>query len=1067
MKARLRIAGTTDVVFEIDGESLHNTSRWPVKDAQKVLGEVSARYRRAVIARTPDVLAILGTELFDWLDRDGRASAWVGKTVGALDLEIAVSGTVEGIAQALLDAPWELLAKDGRFLAADSQRPFLVTRRIGPPEAPVAPPYTDLRALFMAAAPEGQRELDYEAEEAAILSATERLRLQLLVEESGCLEFLGPRVADEESLEVLHLSCHGDIDSADGPFLALETPEGGQDKTTAARLSETLGTHLPGLVVLSACRTAERGGETDAAEPFTRRLIQSGVPNVLGWDGSVHDLDATDFAARFYERLAARDSVPHAAAAARRALLRDHLQDPQIGQHWHLARLYLGPRGGGALCRADGERRPFRRNAGQKEFLDAKGEGVPVAAARAFVGRRREAQAILRAFADGDAAGVLIHGMGNLGKSSLAARIAQRRPDLAPVVIFERYDAEAVFGRLIEALPPREREGWAAAWGSNLGDAPEKLGDALEAMLTGPFDANPILLVIDDLERLLEAPKAGYEAATPVKSAYRAVLAGVIRAFCRTRGQTRARLLLTSRFTFTLPDGLGGDWADRLRAVPLTPMSTRQREKQFRAARALAGPDAPGAPEAGEANDEPTLRGRLLATAAGNPGLQDLLTRPLLAGEREVAERAVAAVEHWRKTGEAPAEDNAAQAFFARVALKTYREALTEPQTATLRANTLFEDGLPVPRPALAAVAAASGVADPEAALDRLLGLGLLDDWGAFRDIPQAAANTLARPLAGNALGDSEVAFLSEAALEPLAKAWTDEDGDFPFDPRGIEAARLALAAPDPPPETLDAAARAAGSFLFRRLHSATEALAILRPAAARLRELADGPGSRFLLLAANCAERIGETAERIGYLEEGMARGAVETVEGAQLAVLHAEATVADNPERALDALERVAEAFRRLDDERSRAVTMGRIADIKQARGDPEEALRIRLEEELPVYERLGDVREKAVSLFKCAQIRLQKDGLTPDIAQTIHDELAESFSISLRLQLPDGIGHVGALLGQVLAAGGLFEKALEVLELSAAAFDKLGHQDLVQQVRDLIVRVDRMREGNENGN
>ena len=44
------------------------------------------------------------------------------------------------------------------------------------------------------------------------------------------------------------------------------------------------------------------------------------------------------------------------------------------------------------------------------------------------------------------------------------------------------------------------------------------------------------------------------------------------------------------------------------------------------------------------------------------------------------------------------------------------------------------------------------------------------------------------------------------------------------------------------------------------------------------------------------------------------------------------------------------------RLGDMRSRAVTQGRIADILQARGEFDEALRIRVEEELPVYERLG---------------------------------------------------------------------------------------------------------------
>ena len=46
----------------------------------------------------------------------------------------------------------------------------------------------------------------------------------------------------------------------------------------------------------------------------------------------------------------------------------------------------------------------------------------------------------------------------------------------------------------------------------------------------------------------------------------------------------------------------------------------------------------------------------------------------------------------------------------------------------------------------------------------------------------------------------------------------------------------------------------------------------------------------------------------------------------------------------------------YQRLGDVRAKAVTMGKIADVLHARGDLDEALRIRREEQLPVYERLG---------------------------------------------------------------------------------------------------------------
>ena len=61
----------------------------------------------------------------------------------------------------------------------------------------------------------------------------------------------------------------------------------------------------------------------------------------------------------------------------------------------------------------------------------------------------------------------------------------------------------------------------------------------------------------------------------------------------------------------------------------------------------------------------------------------------------------------------------------------------------------------------------------------------------------------------------------------------------------------------------------------------------------------------------------------------------------------------------------------YERLGDVRSRAVTMGQIADILQSRGDLDGALHIRREEELPVYERLGDVRSRAVTMGKIADI------------------------------------------------------------------------------------------------
>lgn len=61
-------------------------------------------------------------------------------------------------------------------------------------------------------------------------------------------------------------------------------------------------------------------------------------------------------------------------------------------------------------------------------------------------------QAALKALRDGGHAGVLLHGMGRLGKSSLAARIANRLPDLKLGVVFEHYGPLDILAALRESL---------------------------------------------------------------------------------------------------------------------------------------------------------------------------------------------------------------------------------------------------------------------------------------------------------------------------------------------------------------------------------------------------------------------------------------------------------------------------------------------------------------------------------------------------------------------------------------------------------------------------------------
>jgi len=92
----------------------------------------------------------------------------------------------------------------------------------------------------------------------------------------------------------------------------------------------------------------------------------------------------------------------------------------------------------------------------------------------------------------------------------------------------------------------------------------------------------------------------------------------------------------------------------------------------------------------------------------------------------------------------------------------------------------------------------------------------------------------------------------------------------------------------------------------------------------------------------------------------------------------------------------------FERLGDVRSRAVTLGYIADVLQDRGEIDEALRIRREEELPVFERLGDVRSRAACRNNIAANYLNRNA--PGDRQKALDYLHLALADARRLRIPE---------------------------------------------------------------
>lgn len=143
---------------------------------------------------------------------------------------------------------------------------------------------------------------------------------------------------------------------------------------------------------------------------------------------------------------------------------------------------------------------------------------------------------------------------------------------------------------------------------------------------------------------------------------------------------------------------------------------------------------------------------------------------------------------------------------------------------------------------------------------------------------------------------------------------------------------------------------------------------------------------------------------------------------------------------EQAMRIRKEVLPVLAQIGDPRTYIVTQGQIADVLQARGEWEEALRIRREEELPVYELLGDQRSRAVTQSKIADalhalgqrqeaVRIYREQVLP-----VYQRLGEK-----RLLLV-GRGNFASYLLQDPSPA-LRSEAWELLQLAQQAARELG--------------------------
>jgi hypothetical protein len=137
-----------------------------------------------------------------------------------------------------------------------------------------------------------------------------------------------------------------------------------------------------------------------------------------------------------------------------------------------------------------------------------------------------------------------------------------------------------------------------------------------------------------------------------------------------------------------------------------------------------------------------------------------------------------------------------------------------------------------------------------------------------------------------------------------------------------------------------------------------------------------------------------------------------------------------------------------------RERAITHGKIADILQTRGELDEALRIRHEEELPVFTRLGDVRERAITHGKIADI-LQTRGELDEALRILREEQLPVFT---RLGDVRQLSVAHAALAIAMAQRGYSEDHPQVLALLKLALTEAERLRLPEAavIRGYIARI-----------
>ncbi|MEG5066117.1 tetratricopeptide repeat protein [Microcoleus sp. B3-A4] len=564
----------------------YETQRLDVSSIDNLIQKAKGSYYMSL----PDLKG-MGHQLFCWLDGTGR---WLSRAINDCTDEGLVLAL--DVRERLGHLPWETL-HDGAQFIVERVNPVIVPIRWV--DRPVQDSHDiqqgPLRLLFMATSPDNvEPSLDFEQEEAQILTETRDIPLDLRVEESGCITELSKLWGRyREPFDVFHLTGHSSIED-EKPFFLTETETGERHIAYASEIATALRFRMPQLVFLSGCRTGE-APSNGAVSSLAESLIEEGCRAVLSWGRPIADVVATQAAAYLYSQLAAGYQLAEALANTYQ-----HLREAKV-EDWHLLRLYVSGKCPKALVEPLGDRVWLPEEPIYEQFLDSQGI-VRVATPQEFVGRRRILQRSLRALRAPDKLGVILHGLGGVGKSTIAARLLERLQGYHTIFIYRQLDEDKLLRQLAEQC--------LSETGQEILQGKLPLTQKLTKFLREGLNerGQSLIFVLDDFEANLELRTDGIAVLKPDTVP---VLMPLLKAISQSRLH---RVIITSRYDFPLPE-----LDQRLYREQLAALSGADLQKKCNRLISFA----PGS----EVDLE--LRLKALKSSAGNPRLLEGLNKVL------------------------------------------------------------------------------------------------------------------------------------------------------------------------------------------------------------------------------------------------------------------------------------------------------------------------------------------------------------------------------------------------------------------------------------------------------